>query len=85
MEILKKEKNHLSISFDEIDQGLLSAINDRLWEDKATESAGFKVTHPEVGEAIFTLRTKSKDAKTVWNSAITSLTKDATELAKQKL
>jgi len=85
MEILSKQKTLLKISFKPIDQGLLNAVNDKIWEDKNVESSGFQVTHPEVGEAIFTLRTKSKDAKSVWNAAITALKKEFAETAKKKL
>lgn len=85
MEILSKQKTLLKISFKPIDQGLLNAVNDKIWEDKNVESSGFQVTHPEVGEAIFTLRTKSKDAKSVWNTALDSLKKEFAETAKKKL
>ncbi|MDP6845877.1 MAG: RpoL/Rpb11 RNA polymerase subunit family protein [Candidatus Nanoarchaeia archaeon] len=85
MEILSKQKTLLKISFKPIDQGILNAVNDKIWEEKDVESSGFQVTHPEVGEAIFTVRTKSKDAKSVWNTAITNLTKEFADLAKQKL
>jgi DNA-directed RNA polymerase subunit L len=85
MEILSKQKTLLKISFKPIDQGILNAVNDKIWEDKDVESSGFQVTHPEVGEAIFTVRTKSKDAKSVWNTAIATLTKEFTSLSKQKL
>ena len=85
MEILSKQKTLLKISFKPIDQGILNAVNDKIWEEKDVESSGFQVTHPEVGEAIFTVRTKSKDAKAVWNTAITNLTKEFASLSKQKL
>jgi DNA-directed RNA polymerase subunit L len=85
MEILSKQKTLLKISFKPIDQGILNAVNDKIWEEKDVESSGFQVTHPEVGEAIFTVRTKTKDAKAVWNSAIATLTKEFAALAKQKL
>jgi|TARA_Y100000310_G_scaffold92751_1_gene90355 DNA-directed RNA polymerase subunit L len=85
MEIISKQKNLLKISFKPFDQGLLNAVNDKIWESKEVESSGFQVTHPEVGEAIFTLRTKSKDAKAIWNAAIATLTKEFADTAKQKL
>jgi len=85
MKIISKQKNLLKVSFKPFDQGLLNAVNDKIWKNKDVESSGFQVTHPEVGEAIFTLRTKSKDAKAIWNSALTSLKKDFATLAKQKL
>jgi DNA-directed RNA polymerase subunit L len=85
MEILSKQKNLLKVSFKPFDQGLLNAVNDRIWENKDIESSGFQITHPEVGEAIFTLRTKSKEAKSIWNSALDSLKKEFASASKQKL
>ena len=83
MEVIKKEKTKLQLSFKPFDQGLLNAINEKNWTDSDVQISGFQVTHPEVGEAIFTLKTKKKDAKTIWNAAIAALTKDLTELKKQ--
>ena len=61
--IVESKKNLLKVSFKEIDQGFINLVKDKLWQDKDTELAGFRITHPESGELIFTLRTKSKDAK----------------------
>lgn len=83
MEVIKKEKTKLQLSFKRFDQGLLNAINEKNWTDSDVQISGFQITHPEVGEAIFTLKTKKKDAKTVWNSSIAALTKDLTDLKKQ--
>ena len=83
MEVIKKEKTKLQLSFKPFDQGLLNAINEKNWTDSDVQISGFQVTHPEVGEAIFTLKTKKKDAKTVWNASIAALTKDLTDLKKQ--
>jgi DNA-directed RNA polymerase subunit L len=83
MEVIKKEKTKLKLSFKTFDQGLLNAINEKNWTDNDVQMSGFQVTHPEVGEAIFTLKTKKKDAKTIWNASIESLTKDLTDLKKQ--
>jgi DNA-directed RNA polymerase subunit L len=83
MEVIKKEKTKLQLSFKPFDQGLLNAINEKNWTDSDVQISGFQVTHPEVGEAIFTLKTKKKDAKTIWNASIAALTKDLTELKKQ--
>ncbi len=83
MEVIKKEKTKLQLSFKLFDQGLLNAINEKNWTDSDVQRSGFQVTHPEVGEAIFTLKTKKKDAKTVWNASIAALTKDLTDLKKQ--
>jgi len=75
-EIVESKKNLLKVSFKEIDQGFMNLVKDKLWQDKDTELAGFRITHPESGELIFTLRTKAKDAKKVWNSALAALSKD---------
>ena len=83
MEVIKKEKTKLQLSFKPFDQGLLNAINEKNWTDSDVKISGFQVTHPEVGEAIFTLKTKKKDTKTIWNASIAALTKDLTELKKQ--
>ena len=83
MEVIKKEKTKLQLNFKRFDQGLLNAINEKNWTDSDVQISGFQITHPEVGEAIFKLKTKKKDAKTVWNSSIAALTKDLTDLKKQ--
>lgn len=83
MEVLKKEKTNLKLSFKPFDQGLLNSINEKNWTDSDVQISGFQVTHPEVGEAVFTLKTKKKDAKSVWNASIAALSKDLAELKKQ--
>ena len=45
------------------------------------KKSGFQVTHPEVGEAIFTLETEKTDAKTVWNNAVSELKKQFKEIS----
>jgi DNA-directed RNA polymerase subunit L len=75
-EIIESKKDVLKVSFSDIDQGFMTVVKDKLLEDKATEIAGFKVTHPESGELIFTLKTKGKDAKKAWNDALAALSKD---------
>ena len=83
MEIIKKEKTNLRLSFKSFDQGLLNAINEKNWTNSDVELSGFQITHPEVGEAIFTLKTNKKDAKSVWNASLAALKKDFSELRKQ--
>ena len=75
-EIIQSKKDLLKVSFKDIDQGCMGIDKDKLFEDKATEIAGFKITHPEVGELVFTLRTKGKDAKKTWNDALAAISKD---------
>ena len=79
--IIECKPDIIKLSFKEIDQGFMSVIRDKLWENNATELAGFKVTHPESGELVFTLRTKGKKAKDVWNGALASLSKDLKKFA----
>jgi DNA-directed RNA polymerase subunit L len=74
--VVEDKKDIIKISFKDIDQGFMTLVKDKIWEDKATELAAFKVTHPEVGELVFTLRTKGKAPKKVWNDALVRLTKD---------
>lgn len=69
-EILESGKDKLVIKFKPFDQGILNLVKQELWNDKATQMAGFKVTHPEIGYAKFVLVTKGKAPKTVWNSAL---------------
>jgi DNA-directed RNA polymerase subunit L len=82
-QIIEDKKDLLKLSFKDIDQGFMTLVKDKIWEDKATELAGFKVTHPEVGELVFTLRTKGKAPKKVWNDALAALTKDITGFEKE--
>lgn len=80
-EVVKAEKSMLKLKFEELDQGTLNLVREELWNDKATEMAGFQVTHPQVGHTVFTLKTKGKDAKTVWNGAVDRMSKQVDELA----
>ena len=51
--VVEDKKDIIKISFKDIDQGFMTLVKDKIWEDKATELAAFKVTHPEVGELVF--------------------------------
>lgn len=79
---LESKKDSLKVEFDKKDEGFLSLIKKYLWQDKATELAGYKIDHPEVGKPVFVLKTKGKEAKKVWNDALTSVKKDLEELEK---
>ncbi len=81
--VAESEKNMLKLKFEELDQGLLNLIREELWQDKATDMAGFQVTHPQVGHAVFTLKTKGKAPKTVWNAAVDRVSKQTDELSKE--
>ena len=82
-EILTNSKEEIKLKFVHIDQGFLNLVKEELWNDKATDIAGFRVTHPQVGVAEFTLKTKGKQAKQVWNSALDRLSKSITDFNKE--
>ena len=82
-EILKSEQSLLKLKFKPFDQGILNLIRKELWTDKATQMAGYRVTHPEIGHVEFTLRTKGKKAKQVWNDAIARVVKHTDSLKKE--
>ena len=74
--ILESKNDLLKLEFEKKDEGFLSLVKKYLWEDKATEMAGYKIDHPEVGKPVFILRTKGKNAKKVWNDALAAIKKD---------
>ena len=77
--VIKDEGTELKIRFDDIDQGFLNLIKQELWKDPSVDISGFRVTHPVVGVAEFTLKTKKKNAKKAWNDALDSLNKQVEE------
>lgn len=81
--VIENKKNLLKLEFEHIDQAFLSLVKEKLWKDKATQLAGFRVTHPEQGILEFTLQTKGKAAKSVWNSALDLIAKNSAEFGKQ--
>lgn len=83
VEILKEEKDALQLTFSETDQGLLNMVKEALWKQSGVEIAAFKLDHPEISKPVFVLKTKGKDAKKVWNSAIESLADDLGKLDKE--
>ncbi len=73
-------KNELKVIFKNIDNGFCNLLKKKLWSYKETTSTGFRVTHSEVGVVEFFLKTKGKDAKKVWNQAISDLSKDFSKI-----
>jgi len=69
-EVLESKPGKLVLKFKPFDEGVLNVVKQELWNDKATQLAGFKVTHPEVGFVRFVLATKGKAPKAAWNSAL---------------
>ncbi len=83
VDVVESEKNKLVIEFDKMDQGLLNAINDVIWQQKGIDQAGFRIEHPEVGKPVFVLKTMGADPKKVWNSAVDELSKQFDDFASQ--
>jgi len=69
-EVLESTPGKLVLKFKPFDHGVLNLVKHELWNDSATQMAGFKVTHPEIGYAKFVLKTKGKAPKAAWNSAL---------------
>jgi len=80
--VLSKDANELKIQFEHADQGFLNLIKDVLWTQTGVDMAGFKIDHPETGRAIFTLKTKGKAAKDVWNAALKTASDEFADFAK---
>ena len=80
VEVLKKGKTELKIQVNENNQGILNTIKSELWQDNATQIAGFHIEHPEKGKPVFTIKTKNKEATKVWNDAIDKLNKQVDKL-----
>lgn len=80
VEVLKKGKNELKVQLSENNQGILNTIKSTIWQDNATQVAGFHIEHPEKGKPVFTIKTKNKEAKKVWNDAIDKLNKQVDKL-----
>ena len=83
IEVLNEEKDRLELKFSETDHGLLNMIKEALWKQSGVELASFKLEHPEISKPVFVLKTKGKEAKKVWNSAIDSIEEDLEKLDKE--
>jgi len=82
LNVLSKDTNELKIQFEHADQGFLNLIKDALWTQTGVDMAGFKIDHPETGRAIFTLKTKGKAAKDIWNVALKTASDEFADFAK---
>jgi len=81
-EVLKDEANELKIQFKEIDQGFLNLVKEYVWQQSGVEQAGFHVDHPETGKPVFTIKSKGKKAKEIWNSALATASEDLEKFGK---
>jgi DNA-directed RNA polymerase subunit L len=83
IEVLKEEKHELQVQFSEIDHGFLNLLKEAIWQQSGIEIASFRLEHPEVSKPLFVLKTKGKEAKKVWNSAIESVSEQLEKLSKE--
>ncbi|HKZ50003.1 MAG TPA: RpoL/Rpb11 RNA polymerase subunit family protein [Candidatus Nanoarchaeia archaeon] len=81
--ILKEDKDILEVQLSEADHGFLNMLKEALWKQSGVEMASFRLEHPEVSKPVFVLRTKGKEAKKVWNSALDSVSADLEKLGKE--
>ncbi len=86
IKVLESSKDRLKIEFVGKSHTLANALVKELWNDKATQVAGYNLKHPQVDNPVLVLETKGKEAKKVLLDAIASLEKNSkafgTELAK---
>jgi DNA-directed RNA polymerase subunit L len=82
-EILKEETHEMQIQFSEIDHGFLNMIKEAVWQQSGVEMASFRIEHPEVSKPLFILKTKGKDAKKIWNSALAAIDEQLEKLSKE--
>ncbi len=83
IEVLKEEKHELQVQFSEIDHGFLNLLKEAIWQQSGVEMASFRLEHPEVSKPLFVLKTKGKEAKKVWNSALESVSEQLEKLNKE--
>ena len=77
VEILEKKKNMLKFKVKGETHTLCNILRRELMSDNAIEFAGYRVEHPLINEAIFTVRTGRKDPKKAVKDAITRIKKNA--------
>lgn len=81
--VLKDEKDELQVELSEADHGFLNMIKEAIWRESGVEIASFRLEHPEVSKPVFILKTKGKEAKKVWNSALDSISSDLEKFEKE--
>ena len=80
IKILEESKN--KIKFELISEGhtFCNALRSELWENKATEIAGYNIEHPLVSNPVFILETKDGNPKKALLEAVSGLKKKTKEL-----
>jgi DNA-directed RNA polymerase subunit L len=81
--IVKEDKDSIEVQLSETDHGFLNMLKEALWKQSGVEMASFRLEHPEVSKPVFVLKTKGKEAKKVWNSALDSVAEDLDKFGKE--
>jgi len=81
--VLKEDKDEIQVEFSEANHGFLNMIKEAIWKESGVELASFRMEHPEVSKPVFVLKTKGKEAKKVWNSALDSISSDLDKFEKE--
>ncbi|MFH1094957.1 MAG: DNA-directed RNA polymerase subunit L [Candidatus Micrarchaeota archaeon] len=74
------EANYLEIEFEGEDYAIPNALREILISNKDVEFVACKVDHPQVGQPILILRTKSKNPLDLLSAAVDELKEQASEL-----
>lgn len=82
IKVIEKSKNKLVFEIPAADHTLCNTIVKKLWENKATKTAGYRVDHPLVGKPVIRLETSGDDPKKVLDAAVKALKKDNEALRK---
>ncbi|MCD6576122.1 MAG: DNA-directed RNA polymerase subunit L [Nanoarchaeota archaeon] len=80
IEILEEEKNKLKFKVKGETHTILNLIRNELFNDESIEFAGYKIEHPLVKDAIFTIATSKGTPKTALKKAIERLQKKLSKL-----
>lgn len=80
IEILEEDKNKLKFKVKDETHTILNLIRNELFNDESVDFAGYKIEHPLVKDAIFSVSASKKDAKKILKDAISRLQKKLADL-----
>jgi len=83
IEIVEEEKNKIKLKIKDETHTVLNLIRKELFNDDSVDFAGYRIEHPLVKDAIFTISTTKKDAKKILKDAIDRLQKKLSELGSE--
>ncbi len=80
IEILEEEKNKLKIKIKGETHTVLNLIRNELFNEDSVEFVGYRIEHPMVKDAIFTVATTKGNPKTIIKKAIERIQKKLSKL-----